>query len=83
MFTDVLIPAQVMLVYIEGPWSLPGLALKLLVDVPLQYAFLQYIGELRAALPRAVVSQLLAVAVYWCAFRGLRVTRAGDTDGRR
>lgn len=74
---------QVMLVYIEGPWSLPGLALKLLVDVPLQYAFLLYVGELRAALPRAVMSQLLAVAVYWFAFRGLRVTRAGETNEER
>ncbi len=36
---------QVLLVFLEAPMSASSLALKMLVDVPLQYAFLEMLGE--------------------------------------
>ena len=67
-------PGHVLLTYIEGPWSPTLLAIRLSIDVPLQYAFLARLGVDNAG-PRALASQLLAVTVHWFAIRGLLSSR--------
>ncbi len=67
-------PGHVLLTYIEGPWSPTLLAVRLAIDVPLQYDFLVHLGVDNAG-PRAVASQLLAVTVHWFAVRELMSRR--------